>query len=90
MPDARKLTPIGYQWLAEHFEVDPIPHFVESYLAQPGTRITERAGGRCREIYPHTQHNAKTVFDHLEFALKREGFHLQLLRMILPDRKSVV
>jgi hypothetical protein len=84
MPDARKLTPIGYQWLSEHYKVDPIPHYVESYLAQPGIRIAERTGGRCREIYPHTQHNPQTVFDHLEFALKREGFHLQLLRLILP------
>lgn len=84
MPAARKLTPIGYQWLAEHFKVDPIPHFVESYLAEPGVRIREQANGRCREIYPHTQHSPETVFDHLEFALKREGLHLQLLRRVLP------
>ncbi|MBV6498335.1 MAG: hypothetical protein CJBNEKGG_00556 [Prosthecobacter sp.] len=84
MPESRKLSPVGYLWLAEHFKQNPIPHFVESYLAQPGKRITERADGRVREIYPHTQHNPETVFDHLEFALKREGLHLQLLRMILP------
>ena len=84
MPESRKLTAIGYLWLAEHFKLNPIPHFVESYLAQPGKRITERADGRVREIYPHTLHNPETVFDHLEFALKREGLHLQLLRMLLP------
>jgi len=84
MPESRKLTAIGYLWLAERFKLNPIPHFVESYLAQPGKRITERADGRVREIYPHTLHNPETEFDHLEFALKREGLHLQLLRMILP------
>lgn len=84
MPHNRHLTPIGYQWLAKHFGVDPIPHFVESYLAQPGVRIREQAKGRSREIYPHTQYNPQSVFDHLEFALKREGLYLELLRMVLP------
>ncbi len=84
MPTTRTLTPIGYQWLARHFEVDPIPHFVESYLSKPGKRILEQADGRSREIYPHTKYASETIFDHLEFALKREGLHLQLLRLILP------
>jgi hypothetical protein len=84
MPHNRQLTPIGYQWLAQNFRLDPIPHFVESYLAQPGVRIREQGKGRCREIYPHTQYSPQTVFDHLEFALKREGLHLELLRMLLP------
>lgn len=84
MPHNRQLTPIGYQWITQHFDVEPIPHFVESYLAQPGVRIREHAKGRSREIYPHTQYNPTTVFDHLEFALKREGLHLELLRLILP------
>ena len=84
MAAPRKFTPIGYQWLAQHFGVDPIPHFVESYLSEPGVRVTEREGGRVREIYPHTQHEPRSVFDHLDFALKREGLHLQLLRQVLP------
>lgn len=85
MPEARKLSPIGYQWITEQFKLRLIPHFVESYLAQPGKRITERADGRIREIYPHTQHNPSSVLDHLEFALKREGLYLQLLRSVLPQ-----
>lgn len=84
MPSPRTLTPIGYKWLARHFEVDPIPHHVESYLAQPGVRIQEKDGGKSREIYPHTTYRFESVLDHLKFALKREGLHLQLLRMILP------
>jgi hypothetical protein len=84
MPHHRQLTPIGYQWIAQHYEAEPIPHFVESYLALPGVRIREQGRGRSREIYPHTQYSPNTVFDHLEFALKREGLHLELLRLILP------
>lgn len=80
----RKLTPIGYTWLARQFELDPIPHFVESFTADPGTRLTERDGRRVREIYPHTTHRLTTAFEHLDFALKREGLHLQLLRGVLP------
>jgi hypothetical protein len=85
MPPPRTTSPIGYQWLADHFKVDPMPHFVESFVSQPGKRITEElSSGRRRELYPQGQIRLETVFDHLEFALKKEGLHLELLRLILP------
>ena len=80
----RKLNPIGYAWLARNYGLDPIPHFVESFTAEPGIRLTEREGVRVREIYPHTVYRLTTVFEHLDFALKREGLHLELLRGMLP------
>jgi hypothetical protein len=80
----RKLNPIGYAWLARSYGLDPIPHFVESFAAEPGIRLTERDGHRRREIYPHTACRLNTVFEHLDFALKREGLHLELLRGLLP------
>jgi len=67
------------------YQIDPIPHFVESFTANPGIRLTERDNGRVREIYPHTAYRLTTVFEHLDFALKREGLHLQLLRGLLPQ-----
>ncbi len=84
MATDRTLTPLGYAWLAREFTLDPIPHYVESYAAQPGIRITERTDNRVREIYPHTVYRFTSPFDHLEFALNREGLHLQLLRALLP------
>ncbi|TDU64083.1 Fic/DOC family protein [Prosthecobacter fusiformis] len=84
MPPPRTFSPIGYQWLADHFQVDPMPHFVESYVSQPGQRITEEKAGRRREVYPQAQVRLHNVFDHLDFALKKEGLHLELLRLILP------
>lgn len=84
-PTPRSLTPIGYTWLAKQYEVQAIPHFVESYLAQPGLRKTEQDGPRTREIYSYTQHDPQSPFDHLEFALKREGLHLELLKQVLPQ-----
>jgi len=84
MLTGRKLSPLGYTWLAREFKLDPIPHFVESFTAEPGVRLTERKGGRIREIYPHTVYRLATIFEHLDFALRREGLHLKLLRGVLP------
>ncbi len=84
MATDRTLSPLGYAWLAREFTLNPIPHFVESYAADPGIRITERTDDRVREIYRHTAYRLTGPFDHLEFALNREGLHLQLLRALLP------
>lgn len=86
MATDRDYQPIGYAWLTKVFGVATMPHFVESFVATPGERKTiEQADGRIREIYPWSQVKAKSVTDHLEFALKREGLHLQLLRAVLPQ-----
>lgn len=84
MGTVRTLTPLGYAWLAREYGLNPIPHFVESFAAVPGKRMTERTDGRVREIYPHTVYPLAGPFEHLDFALKREGLHLQLLRALLP------
>ncbi|MCX6848520.1 MAG: cell filamentation protein Fic, partial [Verrucomicrobia bacterium] len=76
---------IGYAWLADAFKVDAMPHFVESFVAKPGERKTvEKADGCRKEFYPWSTIKLETVCDHLEFALKREGLHLELLRAVLP------
>jgi len=84
MSPGRTLRPLGYAWIAQEFGLDPIPHFIASYAAEPGLRLTEHEGHRIREIYPHTARHLTTVFEHLGFALKREGLHLELLRSVLP------
>jgi hypothetical protein len=86
---ARTITPVGYSWLREHFQVDPVPHFVESFTTERGHRKTETHGCRLREFYPQATLRLATVFDHLDFALKREGLHLELLRLILPRISAV-
>ena len=40
--------------------------------------------GKTEEIYPKAYWPGESDFAHLEFALKREGLHLQLLRALLP------
>ena len=39
MPPRRTLHPIGYSWLAREFQLDPIPHFVESSVAYSKAKI---------------------------------------------------
>lgn len=86
MASDKTYRPIGYAWLAGVFKVSVMPHHVESFVAEPGERKTlEQADGRIREIHPWTAIKLESVCDHLEFALKREGLHLELLRSILPQ-----
>lgn len=85
MSSPRDLSPIGYAWLAREFKLNPMPHHVESYTANPGERRTAETGrGRRQEIYPWSAVKLKGTFEHFDFALKREGLHLGLLRLLLP------
>lgn len=85
MANPRDLCPIGYAWLAREFKLNPMPHHVESFTANPGERRTvEMGGGRVREIYPWSGIRLDGPMEHLDFALKREGLHLGLLRSLLP------
>jgi hypothetical protein len=86
MASDKTYHPIGYAWLADTFKVNAMPHHVESFVAEPGERRTiEQPDGRRREIHPWSAIKLKTACDHLEFALKREGLHLELLRAVLPQ-----
>lgn len=79
--DARR--PAGYLFLRQRHPVPCLPHHVESYVTH-GTRKTVSTPTLTEEIYPRSYWPGETDFDHLEFALKREGLHLQLLRALLP------
>lgn len=41
----RDLCPIGYSWLAREFKLNPMPHHVEWFRANPGERRTVETGG---------------------------------------------
>ena len=85
MANPRDLSPIGYAWLAREFKLNPMPHHVESFTSHPGERRTvEVGGGRVREIHPLSAIKLEGAMEHLDFALKREGLHLGLLRTLLP------
>lgn len=74
----------GYLLLEERHRLGCTPHDVQSYVLARGTRRTETAAGRRTEYYIRTYWPGDGDFDHLEFALGYEGWHLGLLRKLLP------
>ena len=79
---------VGYRWLRERHTLACLPHHVESFAVDHGTRRTESMAGRTEEIYPKAYWPGDGDFAHLEFALRHEGLHLQLLRDLLPRYPS--
>lgn len=61
-----------------------LPHHVESFVTH-GTRKTHSGPGKIEETLPKAYWPGESDLAHLEFALKREGLHLQLLRAFLPQ-----
>lgn len=87
-------TSVGYLFLKEKHSLRTLPHYVESYIAE-GSRRTNRESYKTEEIYPKSYWPGESDWNHLEFALKYEGLHLQFLRELLPrypanDVKSFV
>ena len=75
---------IGYSWLAERFGVVTLPYWRESRALAKGVRRLVEKDGRQIEYLPAARDLGNDVFAQLEFALKREGLHLELLRKVLP------
>lgn len=75
---------IGYAWLAERFEVVTLPYWRESRALAKGVRRLVEKDGRQIEYLPAARDPGDDVFAQLEFALKRDGLHLELLRKVLP------
>lgn len=82
--EAPESNPVGYQWLAEKYGVIALPHWKESRVLLKGSRRVVEKDGRLIEYLLPTQDPGDDVFAHLEFALKREGLHLELLRRLMP------
>ena len=76
--------PAGYLLLQQRHGLTCLPHHVESFVSH-GTRRTHSTPEKTQETYPRNYWPGESDFEHLEFALKREGLHLQLLRALLPQ-----
>lgn len=76
-------NPIGYSWLAGRFGVETLPYWRESRVLAKGSRRLVVSEGREVEYLPTGQNPGEDVFAHLEFALRKEGLHLELLRKVL-------
>jgi hypothetical protein len=73
----------GYLLLQQRHDLAALPHHVESFIRQ-GVRQTHLTPEKRTEFYPRNYWPGENDFEHLEFALKHEGLHLQLLRVLLP------
>lgn len=76
-------NPAGYLWLAERFDVVAMPHWRETRILVRGARRLVETDGRQVEYLPAAQDPGEDVFHQLEFALRKEGLHLELLRKVL-------
>jgi hypothetical protein len=81
--DIPETRPLGYTWLAQQFGLVTMPHWKESHLLSKGARRLVERDGRAIEYLPPAQNPGDDVFGQLEFALRREGLHLELLRKLL-------
>jgi Fic/DOC family len=81
-PDARR--PAGYLLLRQRYGLNCLPHHVESFITH-GKRHTHSTPAKVEEAYPRAYWPGEDNCAHLEFALKHEGLHLQLLRAVLPQ-----
>ncbi len=69
---------IGYQWLAERYNVSPVQAFrTDSAISK--SRATVREDGYVHEHYGPAARPSNTLAGHLTFALKHEGVHLEFL-----------
>jgi hypothetical protein len=86
--EAPESNRIGYVWLAERFRVVTVPYWRESWALVKGARHSVERGGRQIEYLPPARDPGDDLFAQLEFALKREGLHLELLRKVLPQLEA--
>ncbi len=88
--DVPESKPLGYAWVAERFGIVTMPHWKESRSLSKGARRIIERDGRVIEYLPASQGPGDDVFEQLEFALRREGLHLELLRKVLKQNIDLV
>jgi hypothetical protein len=72
------MSQIGYQWLSNASGVVPIhPFAVQSEIGRVRSMSTD--GDIRHEIYPETYRPGASLTDHLIFAFRHEGIHLEFL-----------
>lgn len=77
--DKSTLRPAGYAALIERYDVDGIPNWHRSFVANTSTHRIDSTGGVIEEVYPSKYWPGDALGDHLEFALKYDGTNLAVL-----------
>ncbi|MDF1824668.1 MAG: Fic family protein [Verrucomicrobiales bacterium] len=84
--------PIGYSWLRKQYELNPLPHWVESYVGTAAEKREVERDGRSLRILPKRTRIPESWLGQLEFAIRNEGLDLPLLRQLFRkiDPASIV
>lgn len=72
----------GYIWLKEKFGIEALDYWVTSHVRDKGNPKTIERDGYVKEIHRPSAWPGEHWTQHLEFALKREGLHLELLKQL--------
>jgi len=86
-PDFR---PAGYAFLIEHFNLKVIPNWHASRVAATGTTRSRIEDGLVESTYPSSYWPGDQIQDHLEFALKYDGFNPGILAAIFQVIDPIV
>ena len=89
--DIMSSSMIGYQWISKTYQVEPVQGFaVRSDIGRMrSSKINEETR---QEIYTESYRPGPTLREHLAFALKYEGVHLEFLARLFqrPDIKQKI
>jgi hypothetical protein len=84
-PDKSTHRLAGYAALIERHNLDVIPNWHRSFVANTGIHRLYSTGGVIEEIYPSKYWPGETLGDHLEFALKYDGTNLAILASLFQE-----
>lgn len=73
----------GYIWLKDQYGIEVVDYWITSYVQDRGAARTEERDGYVKKIYRSTAWPGDHWSKHVEFALKKEGLHLELLRKLM-------
>jgi len=79
------MKPIGYQWLIHNYGLCVVPFWTEFYELEKGGQRTEVADGVTKVMLRPGNSLKEHWSDHLEFALKREGLHLEAIKKLVRE-----
>lgn len=78
---------VGYRWLAREFGIEPVQPFpVSSRIGR--TRSTSTENGITIRTFMATARPEPAVSEHLTFALKHEGVHLEFLARLFAQMQT--
>lgn len=78
----REKKPVGYLYLTEKHNLNLIKNWHLSYTWSSSEHLVENKSDQVCEIFPRRMNPESTEFAHLEFAVKYDGYNLEILTEI--------